>query len=100
MLTPPIIADIRKALETLPERKNIKSLKLFGSHAKGNAKKGSDIDLLIEFIEPVGLFYLFHVENEMMERLGIKVDLVTPTGISKYIRDDVLTSAVPVYDAA
>jgi predicted nucleotidyltransferase len=50
---------------------------LFGSFARGENKKGSDIDILVEFKESPSLLTLIKLENDLSDLLGIKVDLVT-----------------------
>jgi len=68
---------------------------IFGSFARGDNKKGSDIDLLVEFKESPSLLTLIKLENDLSEILGIKVDLVT-TGalknkrIKKSIKKDLI----------
>ena len=55
---------------------------IFGSYARGDNKKGSDIDILVEFKESPSLLTLIRLENELSEILSAKVDLVT-TGALK-----------------
>jgi hypothetical protein len=55
---------------------------IFGSFARGDNKKGSDIDILVEFREAPSLLTLIKLENDLTELLGVKVDLVT-TGALK-----------------
>jgi predicted nucleotidyltransferase len=50
---------------------------IFGSFARGDNKRGSDIDILVEFKEAPSLLTLIKLENDLSEILGIKVDLVT-----------------------
>jgi len=54
---------------------------IFGSFARGDNKKGSDIDILIEFKESPTLLTLIKLENDLSEILGIKVDLITTGAI-------------------
>jgi hypothetical protein len=69
---------------------------IFGSFARGENKKGSDIDILVEFKEAPSLLTLIKLENELSEILGIRVDLVT-TGalknkrIKKSIKKDLIS---------
>ncbi len=63
-------------------------------------KKNSDIDLLIEFKEPVGMFALVRMEREMSKALGKNVDLCTPNSLSRYFRSDVIQEAEPLFDFA
>jgi hypothetical protein len=68
---------------------------IFGSYARGDNKKGSDIDILVEFKEAPSLLTLIKLENDLTEILGVKVDLVT-TGalknkrIKKSIKKDLI----------
>jgi predicted nucleotidyltransferase len=55
---------------------------IFGSFARGDNKKGSDIDILVEFKEAPSLLTLIKLENDLSDILGVKVDLVT-TGALK-----------------
>jgi predicted nucleotidyltransferase len=68
---------------------------IFGSFARGDNKKGSDIDILVEFKESPSLLTLNKLQNDLSEILGVKVDLVT-TGalknkrIKKSIKKDLI----------
>ena len=68
---------------------------IFGSFARGDNKKGSDIDILVEFKDAPSLLTLIKLENDLTEILGVKVDLVT-TGalknkrIKKSIKKDLI----------
>jgi predicted nucleotidyltransferase len=69
---------------------------IFGSFARGDNNKGSDIDILVEFKESPSLLSLIKLENSLSEILGINVDLVT-TGalknkrIKKSIKKDLIS---------
>ncbi len=81
---------------------HIRRLALFGSQARGMAKAGSDIDLLVEFdggMEP-GLIGLAAMESELSALLGgRKIDLRTPRELSRHFRDQVIANAVVQYVA-
>jgi predicted nucleotidyltransferase len=55
---------------------------IFGSFARGDNKKESDIDVLVEFKESPSLLALIKLENDLSDILGIKVDILT-TGALK-----------------
>ncbi len=50
---------------------------LFGSFIRGDGSVNSDIDVLVRFNESFSLLQLVRIENELSDKLGIKVDLVT-----------------------
>jgi len=54
---------------------------LFGSYARKENTKRSDIDILIRFRDSVSLLQLLRLENELSDKLGIKVDLITEGSI-------------------
>lgn len=81
----------------------IKRVALFGSVVRGEETKKSDIDILVDFEEPrrkpLGLFKWAELEEELGNRLGLKVDLVSNAALNKYIRPYVEKEMVIIYDA-
>ena len=74
-----ILAEHR---DELRQQFGVKSLALFGSVARGEATETSDVDLLIEFERPVGLFHFFTVQRYLEDLLGVaQVDLVMPDAL-------------------
>ena len=71
----------------------VKSLRLFGSVVRGEARPGSDIDILVEFSRPVGLLAFVRLKNRLAELLGRPVDLVTPEALKPPLRDGILSEA-------
>ena len=80
-------------------RNGIRSLRLFGSHARGEATDSSDVDLLVEFEpgEHVGMFGLSRMQIELGEILGVPVDLRTTAELSRYFRAQVVSESRPLY---
>lgn len=74
----------------------VKSLALFGSVARGEARPDSDVDLLVEFDRPVGLFGLIALQQRLEKLLGCPVDLGTPDSLKKHIRPHVMEDCVYV----
>lgn len=71
------------------------SLALFGSAARGEVGPESDVDLLVEFDRPIGLFHYAHVQQYLETLLdGAKVDLVTRRALLDELKDDILKEAV------
>lgn len=65
----------------------VKSLSLFGSVARNDARPNSDVDLLVEFDRPVGYFGLFALQDYLEKLLGCSVDLGTPDSLKPYMRE-------------
>lgn len=62
------------------------ALSVFGSYARNEQSSSSDLDLLVDFNNTIDLLELIGIEQELSEKLGIKVDLVTKKSISKHLR--------------
>jgi predicted nucleotidyltransferase len=69
-------------------------LGIFGSYARGEENEKSDLDILIDFETKVNLIELIGIEQEISERLGIKVDLITLRSVNAtlkpYIESDLI----------
>ncbi len=78
---------------------HIRKLSFFGSVLRDNFGPGSDVDVLVEFIPGMGPGFLglSHMELELSEILGRKVDLRTPNELSRYFRDEVVSNAKVEY---
>ncbi len=70
---------------------------IFGSMARGEAKKKSDIDLLVRFSKRKSLLAVVRLERELSEALGRKVDLLTEGALSPYLRERILKEMRVVY---
>jgi uncharacterized protein len=86
-----VIQFIRQHERELSDRYGVKSLALFGSVARDEATPASDIDLLVEFDRPVGLFGLFALQDRLEEIFGCKVDLGTPESLKPRLRASVIS---------
>jgi predicted nucleotidyltransferase len=87
---------VNKHLELLKDRYNVKELGVFGSVARGEDTESSDIDVLVEFSQPIGMFKFIELENYLGEILGKKVDLVTKKALKSTIKNDILKEVVYV----
>ena len=69
---------------------------IFGSYARGENKKESDLDILIQFKNRISLLKLVQIQQELSDELGIEVDLVTENSLTnprlkKFIYQDLIT---------
>ncbi|MGY2975781.1 nucleotidyltransferase family protein [Thermostichus sp. MS-CIW-37] len=75
----------------------VKSLMLFGSVARDEAQTDSDIDLLVEFDRPVGLFTFVRLKRYLEKILESPVDLGTPDSLKPYLQESVLREVVRAF---
>ena len=79
----------------LRETYKVRRLGIFGSVVRGE-EKINDIDLLVEFSEPIGLFKFMELEGFLSKVLNKKVDLVTKNAIKPIVKEEILSEAVYV----
>ena len=91
-----ILQTLREYQPALAERYAVQSLAIFGSVARNEATQASDIDLLVEFNRPVGLFDLFALQDELEAILGRPVDVGTEASLKPRVRERVLEEAAYV----
>ena len=72
------------------KRFKVKTIGVFGSYVRGEQKRQSDVDLLVEFEEPVGLFEFMDLEMYLTDLLGVKVDLVSKKALKPHIGERIL----------
>jgi uncharacterized protein len=89
-----ILALLRAALPHLRQRWPIRSLALFGSVARGDARAASDIDILVEFERPIGLSAFIALEASLGGLTGRRVDLVSRATLKPHIGRRILGEAV------
>ncbi len=72
----------------------IKKIGVFGSYTRGKHNKKSDIDILVEFSEPVGLFEFMDLEEYLQSLFGVKVDLVSKKALKPHIGERILREVI------
>jgi predicted nucleotidyltransferase len=99
---PPAPEAIASLLSEYCRRMGISRLEAFGSTARGEAKRGSDVDLLATFKANPGIRF-FAMEEEMAGILGVPVHLMTRESVEQmtnpYRRESILTDARVIYNA-
>ena len=94
------IEELKSQIEALKpvlrERFKVETIGIFGSYVRGEQKRKSDLDVLVEFSETPSLFEFVELEDFLSQKLGIKVDLVMRDALKPRIRDSILSEAVYV----
>lgn len=86
----------RKAIEAAAGRRRARNVRVFGSVARGEDTEASDVDLLVDLDEGVGLLGLIGLERELRDLLGVDVDVVPADSLKPRLREQVLGEAVPL----
>ena len=91
-----IIEKIRMMLPSLSSRYHIKEIELFGSYARNDATKTSDIDLLVTFVDTPDLLTFIELEETLSRSLDHQVDLVMKRKLKSQIKNEILQDAIAV----
>ncbi|RKY63053.1 MAG: hypothetical protein DRQ08_10340 [Candidatus Latescibacterota bacterium] len=92
------INEIREILREqkpfLRKRYKVSEIGMFGSYVRGEQNEMSDLDILVEFEEPVSLLDIAGLEIFLSDLLGIKVDVVPKRSIRPELKEIILREAV------
>jgi predicted nucleotidyltransferase len=86
----------RRGVIELAEQRGLRNVRVFGSVARGEDMEGSDIDLLVDVDEGVGLVAIAGLVRELTGLLGVSVDVVPADSLKRTVRAEVLAEAVPL----
>ncbi len=90
-----VFAVLREAEPELKSR-GVQSLAIFGSVARGDFSQDSDLDILVVFNRPVGLFDFVRLKHFLEQLTHSRVDMVTPDALRPEMREQILKEAVNV----
>jgi len=82
--------------EEIKKEFKVKEIHLFGSFVRGEAKKKSDVDVLVDFKEGADLFDLIGLSLYLEKKLKKKVDVVPKRALRKEIKSSILKEAIPL----
>jgi len=89
-----MLKEIEKIIKenkvVLTKQFKVKEIGIFGSIVRGEDKETSDVDILVEFKEPIGLFKFLELEEYLSDLIGRKVDLVSKKALKPRIGKHIL----------
>lgn len=90
------LEDKRNEILRIAASHGARNLRVFGSRARGEQKRDSDLDILVTIDDNATLLDIVAIKQDLEDLLGCKVDVLTEDAISPYIRADVLKEAIPL----
>jgi predicted nucleotidyltransferase len=73
-----------------------RSIRVFGSRARAEAKPDSDLDLLVQLEDGRSLLDIVAMKQDLEDLLGCRVDVVTEASVSPYLRSEIIAHSVPL----
>lgn len=92
------INDIPQKITPVLEEYGITYAGIFGSFARGQTTEKSDIDILVKFGRPTGMFAYMRFVNRLESLFHRKVDVVTEESLSKFVKPYILSDLKTVYE--
>lgn len=86
----------RAQIRSVVERHRGRNARVFGSVLRGEDHEGSDLDLLIDPTPETTMFDIGAIRHELLELLGIQVDVLTPNALPDSFRAKVIAEAQPI----
>lgn len=86
----------RQLIRDITARYRVTNPRVFGSVLHGDDKDGSDLDIVVDAPLGTTLLDLIGLEQDLEKALGVRVEITTPGSLQRFIRDEVLSEAVPI----
>ena len=87
---------IIEKIKIILKARGVTKAAIFGSYARGEQKRNSDVDLLVELPEEMTLFGMGGLKVDLEEKIGKKVDLVEYHLLHPLLKDDILKEQIPI----
>jgi predicted nucleotidyltransferase len=85
-----ILNDLKSEIKSILINYGAERIAVFGSFARGEEKSSSDLDILVRFKDVKSLLELAHIEGEIKDKIGRKVDLITENSVSPFLKEKIL----------
>ena len=95
------MTDLERFKKTLNEHKgelekeySVSNIGLFGSYVRDDQAAGSDLDILVEFSQPISLLRFVNLKRKLSDILDVEVDLVMKKALKPRIGERILSEVV------
>ena len=92
------VEEIKSIASEIAKRHGVERMFLFGSYARGDAKKGSDLDFRIDKGSIRGLFALGGLYADLEESFGLPIDLLTSESLNDDFKKEIVLEEVLIYE--
>lgn len=92
----PSLRQLRGPILKVAQRHGVTNVRVFGSFARGEQRKSSDIDLLVDLPKGMTLFGLGGLSMDLEEAAGRKVDVIPARSVKPFLRNRIFSEARPL----
>jgi len=85
---------LKQNKDILRKKYQVKDIGIFGSYVRGEQGEASDLDVLVDFYEPIDLFEFMELERFLERLLGVKVDIVSRKALKPFLQDRILKEVI------
>src|SRR3989338_1641531 len=98
MATQATLEEVKKKSVPVFEYYGIEYAGVFGSTARNQSRSESDIDFLVRFGAPMGMFLYMRFIHDLENTLNKKVDVVTDQSINKFVKPYIMKDLITIYE--
>lgn len=91
-----ILSKLRELLPHITQKYQVNSIEVFGSYARNEQNKSSDLDILVTFTKTPGLIKFLGLKNFLSDQLQVNVDLVMKDSLKPRISPYIFNESIPV----
>ena len=91
------LQKIKRQIIPILKKAGVKKTEIFGSFARGDFNKRSDVDLIVHLGSKMGLFEFVKLKEDLEKKLGRRVDMITPKSIHKLLRPHINRDKQKIY---
>jgi len=92
------IQSIQQQTTPIFDQYSIAYAGLFGSTSRGQETLKSDVDIMVKFEKPLGMFKYMEFINALEDKLQRKVDIVTVNSINKHVKPFIMKDLQTLYE--
>ncbi len=92
------VETIKKKITPILKRQGVIKAAVFGSFARGEETRNSDVDILVQLAKNKSLLDLAGLKLELEDKLDRNVDVVSYGGISKFLKNIILKDQKIIYE--
>jgi uncharacterized protein len=92
------LKELQKKIVPVLEKYGVKRASVFGSFARGEEKKGSDIDILVKMPEDASLFDMVGLKKSLEKKTAREIDIMTYRSVNKFVKKYIVKDAIKIYD--